>query len=78
MRKIALLLLLLTYTANAQEALTFDMCLERTLANNLQLKSASYDEQIARAQHRGSYGLMLPNIAADGEGRNSWGKELDP
>lgn len=78
MRKIALLLLILTYTANAQEALTFDMCLERTLKNNLQLKAASFDENIARSQHRGSYGLMMPEITADAEGRNSWGKELDP
>ena len=43
MRKIALLLLILTYAANAQEALTFADCLERTLKNNLQLKSASFD-----------------------------------
>jgi outer membrane protein len=78
MRKIALLLLIFNYAANAQEALTFDMCLERTMKNNLQLKAAAFDENIARSQHRGSYGLMLPNITADAEGRNSWGKELDP
>src|SRR6476660_2581429 len=78
MRKIALLLLILTYAANAQEALTFDMCLERTLKNNLKLKAASFDEKIALSQHRGSYGQLLPNIYAEGENRNSWGKELDP
>ena len=78
MRKIALLLLILTYAANAQEALTFADCLERTLKNNLQLKSASFDEAIARSYHRGSYGEFLPTIDAEGEGRNSWGKELDP
>ena len=78
MRKLALLLLLLTYAANAQEAMTFDMCLERMLKNNLQLKAASFDENIARSQHRGSYGEFMPVITADGEARNSWGKELDP
>lgn len=78
MRKIALLLLLLTYAAHAQKAMTFADCLEQTLANNLQLKSASFDEKIALAQHRGSYGQLMPTITADGENRNSWGKELDP
>jgi len=78
MRKIALLLLFFTYAVHAQEALTFADCLERTLKNNLQLKSASFDENIARSNHRGSYGQFLPTIDAEGEGRNSWGKELDP
>lgn len=78
MRKTALLLLLLTYAAHAQQAMTFADCLDQTLANNLQLKSASFDEKIALAQHRGSYGQMMPAITADGENRNSWGKELDP
>lgn len=78
MRKSALLLLFLTYAATAQEALTFAACLERTMANNLLLKSASFDEKIALAQHRGSYGQLMPVVTADGEGRNSWGKELDP
>lgn len=78
MRKAALLLLLLTYAAHAQEALTFDACLQRTLENNLQLKAASFDEKITLAQHRGSYGQLMPAITADGENRNSWGKELDP
>lgn len=78
MRKAALLLLLFTYAAQAQKAMTFADCLEQTLANNLQLKSASFDEKIALAQHRGSYGQIMPAITADGENRNSWGKELDP
>lgn len=79
MRKTALLLLLLTCFAHAQqEALTFDMCLEKALSNNLQLKAASFDEKIALAHHRGSYGQLMPVITADGENRISWGKELDP
>lgn len=78
MRKIALFLLFLTCQAYAQEALTFADCLDKAMANNLQLKSIAFEEKIALAQHRGSYGLMLPNIYAEGENRNSWGKEIDP
>jgi outer membrane protein len=79
--KKALLTLALTAivsTMNAQQALTFADCLEKTMANNLQLKSAAFDEKIAVTQHRASYGQYLPSIIADGENRNSWGKEIDP
>lgn len=78
MKKTALVFLFFTYFTNAQQALTFADCLEQAMANNLRLKSIAYDEKIAVAEHRGSYGLFLPNVYAEAENRNSWGKEIDP
>ena len=79
MKRIApIVIFMLAFQTHAQQALTFADCLQRAMANNLQLKSIGFDEQIARTQHRGSFGLLMPNIDAEGENRNSWGKEIDP
>ena len=77
MKKILLWALLVSIGASAQEVLTFADCRERALSNNLRLKSADYQERASVYQHRASYGKFLPSIYAEGENRNSWGKEID-
>ncbi|RZJ34467.1 MAG: TolC family protein [Flavobacterium sp.] len=77
MKKILLLALFVSIGASAQEVLTFADCQQRAFANNLRLKSADYQERAAVYEHRATFGKFLPNIYAEGENRNSWGKEID-
>ncbi len=78
MKKGALLLLLLFVSAlRSQEGMTFATCLETAMQNNLAVKQAELQQQIAVVQHRSSYGLVLPSVYANAENRNSWGKEID-
>ncbi|RZJ26872.1 MAG: TolC family protein [Flavobacterium sp.] len=77
MKKLALIFVFLTYNAHAQEALTFADCLEKAMANNLDLKSAGYDQQIAKTKHLASYGQYLPNIYAEGRLRDVQSFEID-
>jgi outer membrane protein TolC len=68
---------LLTFSLHAQQALTFQQCLDMAMANNPQLKAAALDEKIAVVNRRASYGQLLPVVTADGEYRDSQGKEID-
>ena len=78
MKYLLLFFLFITTTiTKAQDALTFSDCLNQALANNLKIKSAGFDERAASYQRRASYGKLLPNVFADAENRNSWGKEID-
>ncbi len=61
----------------AQEAMTFDACLERAMQQNPSIRAALYNERIAVLQHKASFGGYLPVVTADAENRNSWGKEID-
>jgi outer membrane protein len=62
----------------SQEAMTFQDCLELALQNNLELKSAAYDQENAAYQYKASYGKLLPSVAAQAENKNTWGREIDP
>lgn len=78
MRKtFTLLMFWMAGMASAQEALTFDTCLDRAMKSNLMIKNAELAERSALAQHRASFGLALPTLTADGESRSSRGKEID-
>ncbi len=78
MRKSVIILLsIIGFAAHSQEGMTFAICLERAMQNNLAIKHAELQQQIGKVQHRSSYGLLLPSIYADAENRNSWGKEID-
>lgn len=60
-----------------QDLLTFNDCLNLAIKNNLLLKSAVNDEQIALYQHKSSYGNFLPSVYASIDNKNSWGREID-
>ncbi|PWA04243.1 TolC family protein [Flavobacterium psychrotolerans] len=60
-----------------QEIFTFNDCLNLTIKNNLLLKSAVNDEQIALYQYKASYGKLLPSVYILAENKNSWGREID-
>ncbi len=61
----------------AQQALTFADCLQKTLENNLDLKSADYDQKIARTKHLAAYGKFLPNIYGEARSEDVQGFEID-
>ncbi len=77
-KSILILLLTLTSSAFAQDLLTFKDCLDLAMKNNLDLKSAYNDQQIAKVQYRTSYGKLLPNVFGSIDNKNSWGREIDP
>lgn len=79
MKKSVLLAILFIFSNAifAQDALTFDTCLQLALKNNLSLKTAFNDEKIASYQYKASYGKFLPNVYGEAENRNSWGREID-
>ena len=60
-----------------QDSMTFNDCLAITLKNNLALKSALNDEQIALYQYKTSYGNLLPSVFATVDNKNSWGRDID-
>ncbi len=62
----------------AQDVLSFKDCLDLAFKNNLQLKSASNSEKIAKYQYTASYGRLLPNFFGSIDNKNSWGREVDP
>jgi outer membrane protein len=62
----------------SQQAMTFQNCLDLALQNNLDLKTAQYNEENAAYQYKASYGKLLPSVAAQAENKNTWGREIDP
>lgn len=78
MKKFLISLLILSVCcATAQEAMTFQQCLDLAMRNNLAIKNAELAERGALLQHRASYGLVLPTLTLNGESRSSTGKEID-
>ncbi|NHM08250.1 TolC family protein [Flavobacterium sp. CYK-4] len=78
MKKHLLLLLILPQLCLAQDLMTFKDCLELAMKNNLDLKTALNQEQIAKTQYRSSYGKLAPNLYGTAENKNSWGRDIDP
>lgn len=77
-KSILILLLTLSGSVFSQDMLTFKDCLELALKNNLDMKSAYNEQQIAKVQYKTSYGKLLPNIFGSYDNKNSWGREVDP
>lgn len=79
MKKIIISALLIVSSVSfAQNVLSYNDCLELALKNNLDIKNALNNEQIAKYQYRASYGNVLPNIFGTMNNKNSWGREIDP
>ena len=60
-----------------QQLMTFDDCLRRAMAENLELKSAGFDEKIAATKHLASYGKLLPNVSGEVRSIDSNGDEIN-
>jgi outer membrane protein TolC len=58
--------------------MSYKDCLDLALKNNLDIKTAVNNEQIAKYQYRASYGNLLPTVFGSMNNKNSWGREIDP
>lgn len=67
-----------SFSGFSQQAMTFQTCLDLALQNNLDLKTAQYEEENAAYQYKASYGKLLPSVVAQAENKNTWGREIDP
>lgn len=72
-----LVLFIFSNSVFGQDLLSYSDCLDLALKNNLALKSAINDEQIAKYQYKASYGNILPSVYASVDNKNSWGREID-
>lgn len=77
-KSILIILLTLSSSVFSQEMLTFKDCLELALKENLDIKTALNEQQIAKVQYHSSYGKLLPNLFGSFENKNSWGRDVDP
>jgi outer membrane protein TolC len=77
MKKILILLVFSNFSFG-QNLMSFKDCLDLALKNNLDIKIALNDEQIAKYQYRASYGNLLPSVYGSMNDKNSWGREIDP
>lgn len=79
MKKITIILaIVLSNAAFGQGMLTFRNCLDLAIKNNLDLKTAENNQQIAKYQYRASYGKLLPSLIASVDDKNSWGRDINP
>ncbi|WP_428071082.1 TolC family protein [Chryseobacterium gambrini] len=74
----SLLGLLFCSTVSSQKLLTFEDCISIALENNLVLKNAHVNEQIAAYQLSNSKTKLLPSISASVGNNYSWGRGVDP
>ncbi|WP_309640645.1 TolC family protein [Flavobacterium sp.] len=77
-KRILILFFIVSNVTFGQDMMSFQDCLDKAMANNLDLKSAINSELIAKTQYRSSYGKLLPSIYGTAENKNSWGREVDP
>lgn len=76
---ISFLLFFITINLFSQsKTMTFQDCLNLAIENNLTLKTAEVNEEIAKTMYKTSYGKLLPTLTGDVENRNSWGREINP
>lgn len=69
-----LLVMLASFTANAQEKITLQMAVDRTLANNLTIKQAIVTESIGGADLQQAKNNLLPGLNASTSGGYSFGR----
>jgi outer membrane protein TolC len=73
-----LVLLIVSNISFSQNLMSYKDCLDLALKNNLDIKNALNNEQIAKYQYRASYGNLLPTVFGSMNNKNSWGREIDP
>ena len=67
-----------SFTATAQEKITLQMAVDRTLANNLTIKQAQVNELLAVEDYTQSKNNLLPSISAGPQANYSFGRSQVP
>ncbi len=81
MRKYILFFVFFQISLNAlygQDTLTFKACLDLVLENNLALKEAFLEEELASIQYQKSRKDIYPNLNVSTSNNNSFGRSIDP
>jgi len=73
----SLLLLSSTFKANAQEVITLQKAVDRTLERNLTIKQAKYTEAIDVENYNQAKNNRLPNLNANPQATLNFGRGLD-
>jgi len=71
------LLALVNFTANAQEKITLQTAVDRTLERNLTIKQALITEQLAGADYQQSKYNQLPSLSANPQGSYNLGRSVN-
>jgi outer membrane protein len=64
--------------ASAQELITIEQAVARTLQNNLQIKQAQFTEAITDENLRQSKNALLPTVSGSGNYSRNFGRSIDP
>jgi len=72
-----MLLALIGFTANAQEKITLQTAVDRTLANNLTIKQALITEKIGAADYQQSKNNQLPSLSAGPQASYNFGRSVN-
>jgi outer membrane protein len=83
MKKLTIALSIVFYAgfvnqSNAQEVITIQQAVERTLQNNLQIKQSRLNESLSDENLRQSKNDILPTINGSGNLNKNFGRSLDP
>lgn len=71
------LLALAGFTASAQEKITLQIAVDRTLANNLTIKQALITESLGAADYQQSKNNQLPSVSASPQGSYNFGRSVN-
>jgi outer membrane protein len=69
-----LFIALISFTANAQEKITLQMAVDRTLANNLTIKQAQVTESLGTADYNQAKSNLLPSLTASPQASYNFGR----
>jgi outer membrane protein len=72
------MLVALTQAATAQEVLTLQQAIDKTLQNNLQVKQAQLSVALSDENYSQSKYALLPSINANASGNRNFGRSIDP
>lgn len=66
------------FTASAQEVITIQQAVEKTLSNNLQVKQAQFSAALADETYGQSKYALLPTISGNANASRNFGRSIDP
>lgn len=66
------------FAANAQELITIQQAVDKTLQNNLQVKQAQFSAALSDENYGQSKNALLPSISGNINGNRNFGRSIDP
>lgn len=66
------------FTSSAQEVITIQQAIDKTLSNNLQVKQAQFSAALSDESFKQSKNALLPTLNASISGNRNFGRSIDP